>query len=161
MQKVISVDYKRCTGCRLCETVCSLHNDGEINPELSRIKMVRWEWDGVQIPTLCQQCDVAACMAVCPANAIYKDKEIGCSRIDYDKCIGCKLCLQYCPFGAMTYNSLLSKVNKCEYCGGDPMCVKYCETQAITYVYPTDANVPKKRALGAKILKEVRGSEEA
>jgi Fe-S-cluster-containing hydrogenase component 2 len=161
MQKVISVDYKKCTGCRLCETVCSLYNEGAINPELSRVKMIRWEWDGLQIPTLCQQCDVAACVAVCPAQAIYRDKELGCMKFDYNKCIGCKVCLQYCPFGAITYNVENNKVIKCEYCGGDPMCVKYCETKALNYVYPNEAAVLKKRDLGAKILMEVSRSEGA
>ena len=159
MQKVITVDYKRCTGCRLCETVCSLYNEGEINPELSRVKMIRWEWDGLQIPTLCQQCDVAACLAVCPTQAIFRDKEIGCIKIDYTKCIGCKLCIQYCPFGGITYNVVRSKVIKCEYCGGDPMCVKYCETKALNYVYATELALPKKRDLGTKILMEVSRSE--
>jgi Fe-S-cluster-containing hydrogenase component 2 len=161
MQKVISVDYRRCTGCRLCETVCSLYNEGEINPELSRVKMIRYEWDGLQIPTLCQQCDVAACMAVCPVKAIYKDNELGCMKIDYGKCIGCKLCMQYCPFGAVTYNFVHNRVIKCEYCDGDPMCVKYCETKALSYVDASEAAVSKKRDLGTRILTEVSRTEAA
>ena len=159
MQKLITIDYEKCTGCRLCETVCSLYNEGVINPELARIKMIRWEWDGLQIPTLCQQCDFAACVAVCPKNAIYRDKELGCLKLDYNKCIGCKLCIQYCPFGAISYNFEENRVIKCELCGGDPMCVKYCETKALQYVDIHAAAIPKKRDLAEKILMEVSQSE--
>jgi Fe-S-cluster-containing hydrogenase component 2 len=121
--------------------------------------MIRWEWDGLQIPTLCQQCDVAACVAVCPKNAIYKDKELGSMKIDYGKCIGCKLCIQYCPFGALSYNFEKKRVIKCEFCDGDPMCVKFCETKALQYVDVSVAVTAKKRDLAEKVLTEVSKSE--
>jgi len=159
MKKMIVTDYTKCTGCRLCETVCSLYNEGEINPQLARIKIIRWEWEGLQIPTICQQCDEAACVAVCPVQALSRDKELGCIRVNYTKCIGCKLCIAYCPFGGMSYNFDADKVIKCEFCDGDPTCVKFCETKALQYVDASKAAVPKKRDLGAKVLSEVSRSE--
>lgn len=159
MKKIVLVDYTKCTGCRLCETVCSLSNEGEINPQLARIKMIRWEWEGLQIPTICQQCDDAACMAVCPVKAISKDKELGHAKINYELCIGCKLCLMVCPFGAVSYDFVHNRVIKCELCDGDPVCVKFCETKALQYVDMSMAAVPKKRDLAEKILTEVSKSE--
>jgi len=159
MQKTIVVDYAKCTGCRLCETVCSLFNEGEINPQLARIKIIRWEWDGVQIPTICQQCDDAPCLAVCPVGALHRNKALGCVSVNYGKCIGCKVCVSACPFGAMSYDFKNNRVIKCELCDGDPMCVKFCETKAVQYVDMSMVAVPKKRDLGLRILTEVSKSE--
>ncbi len=46
MEKMILVDYKKCTGCRYCENACSVYSEGVSNPSLARIKIVKWEWDG-------------------------------------------------------------------------------------------------------------------
>jgi Fe-S-cluster-containing hydrogenase component 2 len=159
MEKMILVDYKKCTGCRLCENVCSVQNEGVCNPALARIKIVKWEWEGVQIPTLCQQCLEPACQKVCPVKAISKDKELGCMKIDQDRCIGCRLCLTYCPLGAVVYDASSQKVAKCELCDGDPVCVKYCETKAIQFVDASLADMKKKRSLGATILKAIARNE--
>jgi anaerobic carbon-monoxide dehydrogenase iron sulfur subunit len=159
MEKIILVDHKKCTGCRLCENVCSVQNEGVCNPQLARMKIVKYEWEGLQIPAICQQCEQPACMAVCPVKAISRDTELGCIRIHQEKCIGCKLCLAYCPFGAITYNFVRKIVNKCEYCDGDPMCVKFCETKAIQFVEASGADMKKKRGLGALILKALAGRE--
>jgi anaerobic carbon-monoxide dehydrogenase iron sulfur subunit len=157
MEKIILVDHEKCTGCRLCENVCSVQNEGVCNPQLARMKIVKYEWEGLQIPTICQQCEHPACMAVCPVKAISRDTQLGCIRIHQEKCIGCKLCLAYCPFGAITYNFDHKTVNKCEYCDGDPMCVKFCETKAIQFVEASGADMKKKRSLGALILKALAG----
>ena len=161
MQKMILVDYTRCTGCRLCESVCSLINEGEINPRRSRIKVVRWEWEGLQIPTLCQQCQDAVCMAVCPVKAISRDKESGCIEVNYDRCIGCRLCIAACPFGGMSFDPVKNRVAKCELCGGDPMCVKFCETKALQFVDAASADMVKKRDLGAQVLMAIGKAEES
>lgn len=159
MEKIILVDHKKCTGCRLCENVCSVQNEGVCNPQLARMKIVKYEWEGLQIPAICQQCEEAACMAVCPMKAISRDAELGCIRIHQDKCIGCKLCLAYCPFGAITYNFVRKTVSKCEYCDGDPVCVKFCETKAIQFIDAIGADMKKKRSLGATILKALTGKQ--
>ena len=45
MAKTISVDPSKCTGCRLCELVCSVKNEGIANPYLARIHVVKWEFE--------------------------------------------------------------------------------------------------------------------
>ena len=46
MDKVLTVDFEKCTGCRLCEQVCTVMHDGVSNPARSRIKVVKWEDEG-------------------------------------------------------------------------------------------------------------------
>ncbi len=161
MEKMILVDYAKCTGCRLCETVCSVTNTSACNPERARIRIIRWEWEGVQIPVLCQQCDEAACVEICPRKALSRDSEMGVVKLDQKRCIGCKLCLQACPFGALSYDFVKKEMIKCQLCDGDPACVKFCETEALQFVPVSEASLRKKRNLGAQVLAAIKKAEEA
>ena len=77
MAKVLTADFEKCTGCRLCELVCSVKHEGVSNPSRSRLKVEKWEWEGLYIPMLCQQCEDAPCKSVCPVKAISRDEELG------------------------------------------------------------------------------------
>jgi Fe-S-cluster-containing hydrogenase component 2 len=134
MQKTIVVDPKKCTGCRECEVSCSVKNEGLVNPYRARISVVDFEEILLQVPMLCQQCVDAPCGAICPVKAISRSEEDGIAKVDYNTCIGCKMCVTACPFGAMKFDPVGKKVFKCEQCGGDPTCIKYCDPKAITYV---------------------------
>jgi len=134
MAKVLMIDYEKCTGCRLCEMVCSVIHEGVSNPARSRIKVVKWEWEGRYVPMLCQQCLSAPCQVVCPVKAISRDESLNRVVVDYDLCIGCRMCVAVCPFGAMGFDTLAKKVIKCDFCDGEPQCVRFCETKAIQYV---------------------------
>ncbi len=144
-QKVLVVDHEKCTGCRQCELVCSVFHHGVSNPSLSRINVIKWENVGFYFPMLCQHCEEAACMSVCPKGAIYRDEELNRVMVNYDLCIGCKMCVTACPFGAMGINVKEKKVIKCDYCDGDPKCVAFCETKAVDYIDAERANLKKKR----------------
>ena len=52
MTRVLAVDYEKCTGCRLCELVCSVRHEGVSNPARSRIRIVKWEWEGIYVPVV-------------------------------------------------------------------------------------------------------------
>ena len=145
------IDYEKCTGCRLCEQVCSVKHEGVSNPARSRIGVVKWEEEGLYVPMTCQQCESAPCQVICPLKAISRDDHGGVVEVDYDKCIGCRMCIAVCPFGAMSFDGLGEKVIKCDFCGGDPVCVKFCETQAIQYVDASKLSIAKQRTAAEKL----------
>jgi len=153
MAKALYIDYQKCTGCRLCELVCAVKHDGLSNPTRSRIKVMKWEHEGLYVPMSCQQCQDAPCLNVCPVKAIYRDEELGRVMVDYDICIGCRSCVAVCPFGAMNFNVIDKKVIKCDLCDGDPQCVRFCEMKAVDFVNPDDISIEKKRAAAERLSK--------
>jgi anaerobic carbon-monoxide dehydrogenase iron sulfur subunit len=159
MAKTLYIDYPKCTGCRLCELVCAVFHDGISNPSRSRIKVMKWEAEGLYIPMSCQQCQDAPCMNVCPVKAISRDEELGRVFVDYDICIGCRSCVTVCPFGAMNFNIKDKQIFKCDLCDGDPQCVRFCEVKAIEYLEVDDVSIYKKRDAATRI--SVAGKEAA
>ncbi len=145
MEKILNVDYQKCTGCRLCELVCSVAHDGISNPARSRIKVIKWEEEGLYVPMICQQCENAPCEAVCPVGAITRDENDDYLKVDYNICIGCRSCVSACPFGAMNYNTTDKRVFKCDLCGGRPECVRFCEVNAVEYVTAEGSSDQKKK----------------
>ena len=105
MDKVLSINYEKCTGCRQCELICSVSHEGVSNPSKSRINVIKWEHEGLYVPMSCQQCQDAPCVAICPVKALSRDKELDYVTHDADTCIGCRSCVAVCPFGAMGYNT--------------------------------------------------------
>lgn len=145
MAKVLKIDYQKCTGCRLCELICAVVHDGISNPARSRIKVMKWESEGLYIPMSCQQCEDAPCMIACPVKAISRDEDMNRVMVDYDICIGCRTCVSVCPFGAMSFNVIDKKVIKCDLCDGDPQCVRFCDIKAIEYVEADRVSISRKR----------------
>lgn len=153
MEKILSIDYQKCTGCRLCELVCAVFHDGISNPTRSRIRVMKWEHEGLYIPTSCQQCEDAPCLNVCPVKAISRDEKLQYVKVDYDICIGCRSCVAVCPFGAMSYNTKDKRVFKCDLCEGDPQCVRFCDRKAVDFVAAADVSIDKKRGAAERISK--------
>ena len=151
MQKVILVDQDKCTGCRLCEMICSVKHEGVSNPTRSRINVIKWFMEGYHMPMICQQCMDAPCVAVCPKDALSMDEELGRVTLDYDLCIGCKMCVTACPFGGMGIDTVTNKVIKCDLCDGDPQCVRFCFPEALEYVEANAVNLRKKREAAKKL----------
>jgi len=151
MQKVILVDQDKCTGCRLCEMICSVKHEGVSNPTRSRISIIKWFMEGYHMPMICQQCMDAPCVAVCPKDALSRDEELGSVTLDYDLCIGCKMCVTACPFGGMGIDTVSNKVIKCDLCDGDPQCVRFCFPGALEYVEANAVNLRKKREAAKKL----------
>jgi len=149
--KVLAIDYEKCTGCRLCELVCSVRHEGVSNPSRSRIKVMKWESEGLYIPMSCQQCEDAPCLNVCPVKAISRDEALSRVMVDYDVCIGCRSCVTVCPFGAMHFDVIGRKVAKCDLCDGDPQCVSFCDMKAVDYVSADRVSVLKKREAALRL----------
>jgi Fe-S-cluster-containing hydrogenase component 2 len=132
MKKII-IHSEKCTGCRLCESICVLYNEKMNDLSRSRIRILKKHSLGLSAPIVCLQCKKPPCLKACPVDAIKKESN-GLVRIDEELCIGCEACISQCPFGVMM--ALPDKVVKCELCNGDPQCVKYCATGAIEYRDP-------------------------
>ena len=158
MSKMVFVDHAKCTVCRLCEIACSLNKNGVVNPTRSRINVIKWEAVCAETPMLCRQCESAPCMAVCPVKAIVHEEDPDRVTVDYDLCIGCKLCVMVCPFGAMGFDTVEKKVIKCDLCDGDPACVRFCETKALQYVDYTKVNTDKMREAAENLSELIRKS---
>ena len=156
MGKVLMLDYAKCTGCRTCELVCSVKHEGAANPSKSRIKIVKWEWEGLYVPMSCQQCVDAPCMEVCPVKAIYRDESLSVVQVNQEICIGCRMCVAACPFGAMGFNVDSKKVYKCDFCDGDPQCSRFCETKAVDYVEASQVSGVKQLAAAEKLTAAVK-----
>jgi carbon-monoxide dehydrogenase iron sulfur subunit len=151
MQKVILVDQDKCTGCRLCEMVCSVKHEGVSNPSRARISVLKWFQEGFFMPMVCQQCMEAPCVAVCPKDALSRDEELGTVKLNYDLCIGCKMCVTACPFGGMGIDTVSNEVVKCDLCDGDPQCVRFCFPGALQFVEANAVNLRKKREAATKL----------
>ena len=119
----ISVNSNLCDGCMNCENMCaSVHT-------ASRIKIV--EHKSLFYSIVCQHCENAPCITICPTDAITDEK------VNIEKCIGCGLCVMACPFGAMTFQA--STAEKCDLCADredGPACIKSCTKRAIRIVDP-------------------------
>jgi len=149
--KILKIDYEKCTGCRLCELVCAVKHDRVSNPIRSRIRVIKWEAEGVYVPVSCQQCEDAPCVLGCPAKALTQNEDMARVEVDYNKCIGCRTCISVCPFGAIHFVSSDRKVIKCDLCDGDPQCVRFCEIEAVRFVETKDLGLQKGREAARRL----------
>jgi molybdopterin oxidoreductase, iron-sulfur binding subunit len=133
----IIVNVDRCAGCFACAVACKEENQvapGIFWEKIKRDENVR---DNVinWFRMSCMHCDDPACMKVCPMKAIHKGPH-GEVLVDQQKCIGCKMCMAACPYGARSYNPEAKVVEKCTLChhlqevGDQPACVKVCCAKA-------------------------------
>jgi len=168
-EKTLVHDATICTGCMRCMTTCSTYNFGSTSFTKSRIQIVRHEGHALTRmdevdelifqPMICQQCDKPRCQEFCPAHAIDRNPKTNAMVINYDRCIGCRMCMAVCPFGAMRYDTKRHKVFKCELCEGDPQCVKLCPQEALQFLSKDVANSPKINALSQRLIEAQRSPE--
>ena len=146
------IDYEKCVGCESCEQACSVKKTEMVNPALSRIGIVRKQLGVENIPIVCQQCEEdAPCMVVCPVKAISRDQELNRVTVNYNMCIGCRMCVASCPFGGMEFDEINRKVFKCDLCDGDPVCVKFCQHEAIQCLDASEQSSLKQAAFAEKV----------
>lgn len=146
MTKTIIPVPERCLGCKTCEIECALAHasDGTLAEALFSAALlqprVRVEALGrFGMPMQCRHCDDAPCVAVCPTGALHRTPEAGLVLLDAEACIGCRLCLLVCPFGAIELSRSGRAVVKCDRClertgiGQEPACVAGCPTGALRF----------------------------
>ncbi len=119
------------------------------------------------VPKLCNRCERPPCVSVCPVGATYATDE-GVVLVNRNACIGCRYCIQACPYGARYFDPRLRVVDKCTWCyhritkGLLPACVEVCPVGARMLGDSRDSESPvsqiiKKRAIG--VLKPSLGTE--
>ncbi len=162
MNKILVVDYEKCTGCRACEMACSVSHVGVSNPAKSAVRVVKKLRDGLNVPVICQQCEDPACANICSVQAISRDEDTGAIVVNYDLCVGCRMCMVACPFGAVAYNVDQRQAIQCDLCGGDePWCVRFCEPGALTFKSAAIVSLEKKRVWGRHLREALGVSRES
>ncbi|MFH0875759.1 MAG: 4Fe-4S dicluster domain-containing protein [archaeon] len=135
--KIIVCNTEKCTGCRICEYICSSVNEGVINPRTSRIKTIRID-PVFDLALSCRKCEKPKCINSCARNAISQDETTRQIVISKEKCDGCGYCIKDCPYGVLTLGIDKKIASVCDSCTeknvGIPACVDYCPTGAIKYL---------------------------
>ncbi len=183
------IDLNRCIGCQSCAVSCKIKNnlpEGEWWNRVLTIGGSQIDQAGgtVEYPQLtflplaCQHCADPACLPVCPTGATYK-RDDGIVGIHSEDCIGCRSCIQACPYGVRVFNvtepsrptehalgsskehtGVRGTVEKCDFCmdridaGALPMCVETCPARAR---FVGDLNDPESEV--SRLIRE-RGAQQ-
>lgn len=132
--KRIQVRADVCTGCRSCETACVLHREGMIGTSAARIRIIKDEAEGKDLPHLCQFCDDPACISACPSGALNRSGTgEGAIRLDKSLCQPCGLCFAACSFRSIFADPRDGTPLICDLCDGKPACVRRCTIGAIVF----------------------------
>jgi len=127
---------EKCTGCRICEMVCSLYHEKDgINPKRSRIRVVISREKTAILPMVCHSCTDPSCVSSCPIECISQD-ENGMIVVDGDTCSGCGECVGACPFGAIHLHPVTDIAMTCDRCDGKFLCINYCPEDILDWLMP-------------------------
>ncbi len=135
------IDNRKCIGCHACTVACKSEHDVPLGVYRTWVKYV----ETGQFPDnrrhftvlRCNHCDDAPCIPSCPVTALYRREQDGIVDFDPERCIGCKACLQACPYDALHIDPDTHTAAKCNFCahrvevGLEPSCQVVCPTQAI------------------------------
>ena len=134
------IDHRKCIGCHACTVACKEENQVPLGAFRTWVKYVE---KGTFPHTRrffsvlrCNHCDNAPCVTICPTVALYRRAD-GVVDFDGARCIGCKSCMQACPYDALYIDPSTNTAAKCNYCahrlevGLEPACVIVCPERAI------------------------------
>lgn len=185
------VDTTRCIGCGRCVIACNHENDVAEGAEFTRTWIERYlmtpdlemEVDspeagmhgfepkgdpkryekGFFVPKLCNQCEHPPCVQVCPVGATYQTED-GVVLVDREHCIGCRYCIQACPYGARFLDPRTGVVDKCTWCyhritkGLQPACVEACPVSARLFGDLDDPRSAVRQILHSERVQVLKGS---
>lgn len=134
------LDSDSCIGCHACTVACKSEHDVPLGVNRTWVKYI----ETGTFPDVarkfnvmrCNQCDDAPCMTICPTSALFR-ADNGVVDFQDDDCIGCKSCMNACPYDALYINPETNTAHKCNMCnhrievGLEPSCQIVCPTEAI------------------------------
>jgi Fe-S-cluster-containing dehydrogenase component/formate-dependent nitrite reductase membrane component NrfD len=134
------IDQTTCIGCHACTVACKTEHEVPLGVNRTWVKYVeKGAWPDTKrffSVMRCNHCTDAPCVTICPTTALNKRAD-GIVDFDTDRCIGCKSCMQACPYDALYIDPQEHTAQKCNYCvhrvevGLEPACVVVCPEQAI------------------------------
>jgi formate dehydrogenase iron-sulfur subunit len=145
--KGLLLDTTRCVGCGACYQACKEKNGLPVlTTEVSEEKLADQTYTVLQkragryVRKMCMHCQDPTCVSVCPVGALRKSS---LGPVDYEehRCIGCRYCMQACPFDIPKYewSKVLPGITKCTLCGDRleaglaTACAAACPTGATTF----------------------------
>ena len=134
------IDNRKCIGCHACSVACKSENEVPLSVNRTWVKYVETgaypnSTRHFQV-TRCNHCENPPCTRICPTEAMYQ-RDDGIVEFDNSVCIGCKACMQACPYDAIYIDPENGTAAKCHYCGHrtevglEPACVTVCPEHAI------------------------------
>ena len=134
------IDQRKCIGCHACTVACKAEHDVPIGVYRTWVKYIeKGEFPNSRryfLVNRCNHCTDAPCVTICPTRALFKRSD-GIVDFDSNRCIGCKSCMQACPYDALYIDPYSQTAAKCNYCahrtevGLEPACVTVCPEHAI------------------------------
>jgi len=184
-----AIDLTKCIGCARCVDACKTENDVMRRPFYFRTWIERYvirRNGGVEVespnggldafgrpaepktilktffvPKMCNHCENSPCIQVCPVGASYKTVD-GTVQVDRRYCIGCRYCIQACPYGSRYFNPVTRTADKCTLCyhritkGLRPACVEVCPTGTRIFGDLSDPGSPVSRFIRENAVQVLR-----
>lgn len=164
------IDLRKCYGCHACSVACKSEFNVPLGVWRSWVKAVdKGKYPDVKrffLPRLCNHCEKAPCVDVCPVKASYIDQD-GTVLIKEERCIGCKMCITACPYNARFTNPIKKVADKCTFClhriekGVVPSCVNTCPANARIFGDLNDPHSPVTKLVNTQqvqVLKPEQGT---
>lgn len=133
-----AIDLRKCIGCHACTIACKSEHDIPVGANRCWVKTVEKgsfpQTQRLFLPVLCNQCEDAPCMEICPTSALFRRRD-GIVDLNGESCIGCRGCMAACPYDQLFIDPNTRTAEKCNFCANrvenklEPACVSVCPTE--------------------------------